>query len=147
MGENNLELFFQFLNFNGHQMNPCSKNEIAKIMQLSKEKNLPQNYVKFMEQAGNGIDFFKGSSYTLDEISKLKSWAIALLKENDSNENIDDNNFVFLMHQGYQFYFFNLNEGDNPPVYFYLEGDNLEMFIKKYESFSGFLIEYYNETY
>ena len=32
-----------------------------------------------------------------------------------------DDDFVFFMHQGYEFCFFKLSEGDNPPVYFYSE--------------------------
>jgi len=99
-----------------------------------------------MQDAGNGIRFFRGSDYVIKDIPRLKEGAIELLQENESEEKLTDNNFVFFMHQGYQFYFFNLDEGDNPPVYFYHEGENKDRFIKKYESFTDFLIACYNKT-
>ena len=43
------------------------------------------------------------------------------------------------MHQGYQFSFFNLNDGDNPPVYYYCEGQEEKDFIKTHETFGNFL--------
>jgi len=145
LGPDNLDLFFEFLKEGRHQMKSCSESEIAKIVHMSVEKSLPESYIKFMKYAGNGIDFLRGSSYESKELMNLKEWAIDLLEENNSSEKIDDNLFVFFMHQGYQFYFFNIDEGDDPPVYFYSEGENNECFVKKHESFSRFLIEYYND--
>lgn len=127
-------------------MKPCNENEIELLENLTDGKELPKEYLNFMRQAGNGIRFFYGSSYTMKEISNLKEWANELLEENNFCENLTDNQFVFFMHQGYQFCFFNLDEGDNPPVYYYGEGEELGTFIKKNDNFSLFLISYYNEV-
>ena len=43
------------------------------------------------------------------------------------------------MHQGYEFLYFPIDQGDDPPVFYYLEGENLPT--KKWESFSAFLIK------
>jgi len=146
LGENNINLFLNFLKETNHKMRPCSKNDLIKLRQIANEKELPASYMSFMKDAGNGIRFFKGSSYNMSEIFNLQEWAIELLDEDGSDEMLTDNDFVFFMHQGYQFYFFKLNEGNDPPVYFYEEGENSKSFIKKYKSFTDFIIKYYNEV-
>jgi len=133
-----IRLLFNFLE---KQMKNCTENEIEELKQLGKGKPLPKNYIEFMKMAGNGVNFLKGSDYTVSYVYKLKEWAIELLKENDCSQNLTDNDFVFFMHQGYQFAFFKLDEGDDPPVYYYHEGDD---FFTEYKSFSDFLIEQYN---
>jgi hypothetical protein len=145
LGENNLNSFFEYLKLIGHKMNPCTKDEIEMLHRFCGKGRLPQDYIIFMEFAGNGIRFLRGSSYAMEEIFKLKEWAIELLNENNSAESLNDNDFVFFMHQGYQFYFFKLNEGENPPVYFYSEGQNGNLFKEESESFSNFIISFYNE--
>lgn len=47
--------------------------------------------------------------------------AVELLDENNFSEKLTDNQFVFMMHQGYMFWYINLDEGDNPAVYLYDE--------------------------
>ncbi len=47
--------------------------------------------------------------------------------------------FVFFMHQGYQFMFFRLSEGDDPPVYYYGEGEGQDTFRVLQPSYSAFL--------
>jgi hypothetical protein len=145
-GESDTRLFLDFLQSNGHQMRSCSALEIEQLSRLAKNKRLPLQYLELMRRAGNGIRLFIGSSYTIGEVPELREAAIELLQENNSDENLADSSFVFFMHQGYQFYYFNLDDGDNPPVYFYNEGENEDRSIKRAESFSNFLIDYYNET-
>jgi hypothetical protein len=43
------------------------------------------------------------------------------------------------MHQGYQFSFFKLSDGENPPIYSYCEGQEENYFVKTDESFGAFL--------
>ena len=141
-----IDLFMDFLRKQGVFMKPISLDEINHLKQLVSDNNLPDTYLTFMKNAGNGIRFFRGSSYAMSEINNIKLWAQELLEEDCSTETLTTNDFVFFMHQGYQFYFFRLNEGDNPPVYFYEEGENSQQFIKKYDSFVDFLIESYNDV-
>ena len=73
-------------------------------------------------------------------ILEIKEWAVELLEENSFSKKLTDNQFVFMMYQGYMFWFFNLNEGDNPPIYFYDESLNLTNFKKVSDTLSKFLI-------
>ena len=143
-GVNKLEFFLEFLKENSHNMKPCSPKDIAQLKQLANNRLLPKTYLLFMESAGHGIRFFRGSSYNINEISLLQEGAVELLQEDRSAETLTNNDFVFFMHQGYQFYFFKLDEGENPPVYFYEEGKNLKKFVKKHHSLTEFFIENYN---
>ncbi len=143
--DNDLNNFIEFLKINNIQMKPCTEKEIEVLKGLAKEKKLPETYLEFMKEAGNGIRFLQGSSYTMKEILNLKEWANELLEENNVKEIISDNQVVFFMHQGYQFCFFNLDDGENPPIYYYGEGEGLKSFIKKNDTLAEWLIEYYND--
>jgi len=144
IGQKNIELFLDFLKKNNHGMKPISEKELERIELLANGQKLPDDYLQFMKKAGNGIEFLRGSSYTMQEIGKLKNGAIELLEEDESDEALSDNDFVFFMHQGYQFYFFRLDEFPNPAIYYYGEGENSARFIYKYDSLLDFLIEHYN---
>lgn len=104
--------------------------------------SLPIQYIEFMRYAGNG-QFWRGSMYKFSEVHKLKEYAKELLSENDFPHTLKDNDFVFWMHGGYMFYFFNLDEGNDPPVYYYSECDDLSDFVKCSDSFTGFIINPY----
>lgn len=75
----------------------------------------------------------------MDEIGMLRNGAIDLLVENESSNTLTDNDFVFWMSQGYMFCFFRLDEGDDPPVYYYNEAKE-DRFIKITNSLSEFLL-------
>ena len=72
-----------------------------------------------------------GSDFSPPELFQLQIWGKELLEENDFPFRLGEKDFVFYMHQGYQFCFFNVDEGDgdldegdgDPPVYYYLEGN------------------------
>jgi hypothetical protein len=44
------------------------------------------------------------------------------------------------MHEGYQFAFFHLSAGDDPPVYWYMEGEHDPLFRLINSSYSEFLL-------
>ena len=69
----------------------------------------------------------------------MRQGAVELLVENESENMLTDDDFVFWMSQGCMFCFFRLNDGDNPPVYFYNE-DGRDEFIKIANSLTEFLI-------
>lgn len=76
----------------------------------------------------------------LHDLSGLNEAATGLLQENDKNYKLPSDAFVFYMHQGYQFMFFRLSEGDDPPVYFFGEGEGLDKPKLLYDHFSSFLM-------
>jgi hypothetical protein len=69
----------------------------------------------------------------------LRDGATELLQENNVAATLPDDAFVFYMHQGYQFMFFHTQEGDNPAVCYYNEGEHHTGFVNLYASYSSFL--------
>ena len=114
----------------------ATDKEINEVMQLSPKGVLPQAYIEFMKEFGNG-GYMMGDSCFMDEIGMLRNGAIDLLVENESSNTLTDNDFVFWMSQGYMFCFFRLDEGDDPPVYYYNEAKE-DRFIKITNSLSEF---------
>lgn len=122
-------------------MNGCTEKQISELQQLCNGFCLPQSYIEFMKCMGNGTDgqFMRGDSCFMNEIFYLKEGANELLIENNSKNTLLDEDFVFWMSQGCMFCFFKLNEGDNPPIYFYNEHGN-DKFVRIAYSFTDFLI-------
>lgn len=101
-------------------------------------QNLPAQYREFLLGIGRGAgEFLQGTDIFLSALDGLKDDAISLLRENDENIALADDAFVFSMHQGYEFTYFNISEGDDPPVYQYVEGNGPP--VLAWNSFSEFL--------
>ena len=143
-GKKEFKMFFQYLSSQGtssvfDEIDPAIlQNFIDDFYPLS----LPTQYIEFMRYAGNG-QFWKGSMYKFSEVKKLKEYAEELLSENDFPISLKESDFVFWMHGGYMFYYFNLDEGNDPPVYYYSECENLSDFVKCSSSFTDFVIDPY----
>ncbi|CAN1213549.1 Knr4/Smi1-like domain-containing protein [Tumidithrix helvetica PCC 7403] len=127
---------------------PCSDRSITELEQKL-EISLPKLYKEFLQMMGNGAGkFLQGEDCFYPQLPLIQGWAKELLQENNFPESLPDDAFVFFMHQGYQFSFFKLSEGDNPPIYSYCEGQEETHFIKNHDKFSDFLsveIELYNK--
>lgn len=124
---------------NENDLSPCSDLE---IIQLERQQgiNLPSTYKDFLKMMGHGAGkFLRGSDCFYQHLPKIQEWAKQLLVENDFPQTLPEDAFVFFMHQGYQFSFFRLSEGDNPPTYSYCEGQEEPYFIKSHDQFSEFL--------
>jgi hypothetical protein len=136
MNINELE---KYLHQKGFKVKGCSSLAINRIETFF-GVNLPLAYKEFLHFMGkDGGAFMKGTSAFYDEIFSLREGLIDLLEDSDDSKKLPDNTFVFWSHQGYQYAFFYLNEGDNPPVYFYYENDGRKEFEKKESSFTNFL--------
>ncbi|MBD2292537.1 SMI1/KNR4 family protein [Anabaena sphaerica FACHB-251] len=125
--------------FSENKPSPCSDLE---IIQLERQKNisLPSTYKDFLKMMGHGAGkFLRGSDCFYQHLPQIQEWAKQLLLENDFPEALPKDAFVFFMHQGYQFSFFRLSEGDNPPTYSYCEGQEEPDFVKSHDQFSDFL--------
>lgn len=136
----NIEDFLTSLEKDTYPMKPCSKDDISKLVKLSPTRTLPKTYLDFMNKAGNGIEFLVGTNYSMKYIFDLKEWAIELLEENNFTKKLTDNQFIFMMHQGYMFWFFYVNDEDDPAVYCYDESVELDDFNKVSDTLSDFLI-------
>lgn len=79
-----------------------------------------------------GIDLF-------NNYKELNEWATKLLNEDNVDNFLCEEDFVFMMHQGYMFWYFKANGNENPDVFFYQEAElvpkkicSLEHFINSY---------------
>ncbi|MEB3336894.1 MAG: SMI1/KNR4 family protein [Leptolyngbyaceae bacterium] len=124
---------------------PCTAQDIIHLEQQIGSP-LPKAYKElFLEPMGRGSDgFLKGEDCFYPHLFKIQAWAKELLEENNFPAPLPDDAFVFFMHQGYQFSFFRLTEGDHPPTYSFVEGQKELTFIKSHERFAEFLLTEWN---
>lgn len=117
----------------------CSEAEVIKL-EKSIGSCLPKKYREFLLGAGyKAGKLFQGTDIFFNNLKDIKETAIDLLIENDEAFSLPEDSFVFSMHQGYEFKFFLLSEGDDPPIYQYVEGDGDPKLT--WEKFSSFLAE------
>jgi hypothetical protein len=117
----------------------CTEAEVAALEQRIGSA-LPAAYREFLLWMGHsGEHLLRGSDVFYDRLIDLQEWGPELLEEN-SIPPMPDDAFVFYMHQGYQLAFFRLSEGDNPPAYYYGEGEGLDRFRLDYARYSDFLV-------
>lgn len=121
----------------------CSKEELKLIQSIIKGK-LPSSYLIFLELMGRKAFFMDGDSCFIDELPLLNEWAKEIIIHNKLDIQLKIDDFVFWMSQGVMFCFFNLNEGNDPPIYCYKEGSNQETFIKISETFTDFIERRYH---
>ncbi len=131
----------------------CTRNEVI-LLEQQLGISLPTAYHEFLLSMGHSAGkFLQGSDCFFQHLLSLQEWAFELLNENNFPKKLPEDAFVFYMHQGYQFSFFRLSEGDdpptysycegsegdNPPTYSYCEGTNQTTFIISHKRFSDFL--------
>jgi hypothetical protein len=103
----------------------CSDSEILRIESFV-NSTLPKAYKEFLKAMGQVAgDFLSGTDVFMSKLPNLRAWAETLLSSTNSAFRLSPDMFVFLVHQGYQFVFFHLNQDDDPPVYGFVEGDDL----------------------
>ncbi|MCZ4410013.1 hypothetical protein O3Q51_14420 [Cryomorphaceae bacterium 1068] len=71
----------------------------------------------------------------LNSESELKTWAVELLEENGIENFLSETDCVFMMHQGYQFWYFAVEGNDDPDVFHYMEGEITPKFKMDLNSF------------
>lgn len=123
---------------------PCTEEEIANLEHLFSNYKLPRAYTEFLISAGKFESRLVGETCFYDDLFLLKTGAIKILEDDKSALALNQEDFVFFSSQGCLFAFFKLNEGDNPPVYSYIEGSAQSEFFKEANSFSDFLLKYFN---
>lgn len=99
--------------------------DAASIARLEKHLGLPipDAYRAYLSIAGGSPPpELVGSVYHDHYLFKLHDWAVELLNESGNPFSLPDNAIVFLMHQGYQFFYFQADGvTDDPPAYYYYE--------------------------
>lgn len=125
------------------QVRPCSEDEVAQLEQRIGQR-LPAAYREFLLWMGKGAGrFFVGTDYFYADVSQFDrhiEGAKKLLEENNITDPLPEDAFVFYMHQGYQIMYFRLSAGDDPPIYYYGEGEGYDSVRIRYPSYSASLI-------
>ncbi len=135
-------LFRQLQIAASNEVHPCTDAEVAQLEQQLGGP-LPAAYREFLLWMGHGAGrFFVGTDYFYTDIKNIEHYregAQELLAENSVRTSIPEDAFIFYMHQGYQFMFFRLTENDNPPVYYYGEGEGYSDIRTLYNTYSDHL--------
>ncbi|WP_119790045.1 SMI1/KNR4 family protein [Flavobacterium anhuiense] len=108
---------------------------------IEKESNFifPLIYKNFYEKCEISIPKGFVGTDLFNQYKELNSWALELINEDGAENFLTDTDFVFMMHQGYMFWYFNANGEINPYVYFYEEG---MLCPKKIDFLDRFLVNY-----
>ena len=118
----------------------CSKKEIENL-EIYAKHSLPETYKDFMISMGrNGGNYLDDINSTYGKVFDNRDIATELLKEDESDFRISETDFVFSSYLGGQFMFFNLLEGNNPPVYYYNEG-TIRIPVETYERFTECILK------
>lgn len=115
----------QVLKSRGVGLIGCDDEEISKLEQFFEIK-LPAAYIEFLSLMGKYSGPLNvGTDCFYEDLFELRELAEELLVENSIEYALSPYSFVFEMHQGYQFLFFESNQGDNPAVFSFSEGSDL----------------------
>lgn len=127
----------RLVNTSNYPIRGCSIEQIQEIETKFKLTLPPiyKNYLSVMGQKSG--DFLRGSDFWYPELLTLREGAEILLREDNSPLKLPDSVFVFGMHQGYQFFYFDTTVGDDPPVFHYMEGEGVT---RKFDHYSRFLL-------
>ena len=99
----------------------CTESEVESLETFAGVA-LPASYRNWLLAAGRSPPSrLIGSDCHYSVLFKLKEWAQECLVESGSQFQLLPQHFVFFMHQGYHFLYFDASETD-PAVYEYLEG-------------------------
>jgi hypothetical protein len=104
---------------------------------------LPAAYREFLLWMGHsGGAFLQGSNCFYNDLESLQSDAKGLLEADRFSGELPGAAFVFFYAQGYQFNFFHLCEGDDPPVFLYYEENPVRTYFSQiYTRFSEFILK------
>jgi hypothetical protein len=120
-------------------MKGCTESEIEQI-ESAFGINLPTVYKHFLERMGKSAgDFLVGTEYLFPDLLKLRKMAEDLLESCSAQFILHKSDFVFAAHQGYQFLFFRASDSSDPPIFYFLEGE--EEPTQVFDHFSEWLLE------
>lgn len=103
---------------------PCTEEEVRKL-EYWLQCSLPPAYKEFLFWTGHYAGgLLKGTNWLYQDIYHLYADAIKLMEHDSFPVTLPTDAIVFLMHEQYQFGFFRASEGDDPPVYYYIESDD-----------------------
>jgi len=122
---------FQTLGLRG---SPCSASEVERL-QNDSGLPLPAAYKAYLLIAGQAPpSSWFGSDCAVRHLPSLRAAAERILRES-GRPPLPNEAFVFLMHQGYQFFHFVADgRSDDPEIFYYLEGE--PAVVRRFDRFS-----------
>lgn len=114
---------------------------MANILKLEKERQiiLPEVYKDFYNLCSYSIPNNLIGTDLLNHYSELNEWAADLLEEDGIEIFLEADDLVFMMHQGYMFWYFKADGNPDPIVHGYYEG---KLKPENFGRFSDFIKEY-----
>ncbi len=113
-----------------------------KLLRIEQDRRiiLPEIYKDFYWTcSGFTPEKLIGTDLINDHSNDLAYWAMDLLEEDEVDNFLQPDDFVFMMHQGYIFWYFKADGNDDPPVFSYSEVDrerkncgSLSSFVKEF---------------
>lgn len=101
----------------------CKEAEIS-TLETRLGIRLPRSYRSFLAAMGRAAGtFLVGTDILYSLLPTLRRQAERLLTECGGSLALDPADFVFAVHQGYEFLFFTCGASDDPPVFLYEEGE------------------------
>lgn len=101
----------------------CSDTDLA-LAEQDLGVKLPAAYATFLLRFGeNSGGFMQGSDLSCRDLAQINRVGRKLV--HDAGSALPDSAFVFLMHQGYQFVYFVIDESDDPQVHLFDEGESV----------------------
>jgi hypothetical protein len=111
---------------------------LSKIEQ-GRQITLPEAYKDFYHMCSHTIPENLIGTDLLNRYSELNEWAAELLEEDGIENFLAPDDFVFMMHQGYMFWYFKADGNPDPLVFGYYENKlkpdtfgHFSEFIKQY---------------
>lgn len=105
------------------QLEGASEEEIQELEAYAGGP-LPDVYKLFLKEMGHSAGkMFRGTDYSLTQRARLRFRKRAEELLEKTSYRLSQTAFVFLMSQGYQFSYFHIDQGDDPSVYHFLQGN------------------------
>jgi hypothetical protein len=115
-----------------------SEPEIAAVRSLYDGRPFPEYYVEFLRRLGAraGV-LWMGTDAFYPQLMKIGAWALELLADNNASHLMPEGAIVIAMHQGYQMYWLEPSDMDDPTAASYIEGSS--DIANRWVSFSEFI--------
>jgi SMI1 / KNR4 family (SUKH-1) len=132
--------------FTDDSVEPCTEQEITTMAARLPGGHIPDAYRELLAYGGRKL----GGVYSGIDISVEMTWTLlsndymdikAMMRPWNNGATLPSELFVLNEHFGSNFTFVRLDEGNDPPVYFWKEGGGLETARREHDTFSAFLLD------
>jgi hypothetical protein len=122
----------------GHDIVGLSEEEIESVRFAQGVASFPAYYDEFLRRMGKDAGVLLVGTYAFyPRLLEIKSWVADLLAENNVLHLMSTDAVAIALHQGYEAYWLETQEGLDPPVVKYVEGGS--GLRTRWASFSEFL--------